>query len=167
MLGTVRLSIPTTAVTVLPLCPTNSSDVHTVCDSSLGPQASLCRFPPWTYSPMVFGRNTCSWKCCGKSLGFHMTSGLPTNCRNKWTLLDRKASRHFVKAKYYQYHINLCQNGKPYATVPIFKSTVKKKWCCRATEAERTIKHCFNKITDDQQNIKLKLVQYTAKGGET
>ena len=30
------------------------------------------------YISPVFGRNACSWKCCGKSpLGFHITAGLP------------------------------------------------------------------------------------------
>ena len=35
---------------------------------------------------------------------------LPINLRNKWTLLNRKVSSHFVRAKQYQYHINLYQH---------------------------------------------------------
>ena len=63
--------------------------------------------------PPIFGRNTCSWKCYGKSpQGFHITVGLPINFRNKRSLLDKKVMSHFARAKHYQHYINLYQHLK-------------------------------------------------------
>ena len=104
-------------------CLTNSGDVRPVCGSSLGTtdflmpitdSAMLIKlFLLSFYLLLVFGRNTCSWICYGNfPLSFHITAGLPINFRNKRTLLNRKVSKHFVRAKYYQHHISLCLHLK-------------------------------------------------------
>ena len=97
-------------------------NVCSVSGSSLGTTSSYANFmtvPCWSNFSMMYFIPPCFWyiyvlvEMVGQfSLGFHVTPGLPINFRTKWTLLDKKVRSHFVRAKHYQQHINLCQHLK-------------------------------------------------------